>query len=161
MKLKPIIFGGSEAWRVAAFLKERGVPVIVDHVLNLPSREDDAYDINYESAAKLHAAGVRFAITSGDSGANARDTPYHAGMAAAYGLPRAEALRAVTLYPAQIIGVGDQMGSIEVGKVANLVVADGDILEARTNIRDLFINGRRVPLVSRHTEQYEMFKDRK
>ena len=161
MKLKPIIMGGTEAWKVAALLKEKNVPVIIDHVLNLPSREDDPYDLNYESPAKLHAAGVRFAITSGDTGANSRDTPYHAGMAAAYGLPRAEALRSVTLYPAQIIGVGDQMGSIEVGKVANLVVADGDILEARTNIRDLFINGRRVPLISRHTEQYEMFRNRK
>ncbi|HLL73938.1 MAG TPA: amidohydrolase family protein [Pyrinomonadaceae bacterium] len=161
MKLRPVIFGGAEAWRVASFLKDRNVPVIVDHVLNLPSREDDPYDINYESPSKLHAAGVRFAITSGDSGANSRDTPYHAGMAAAYGLPKAEALRSVTLYPAQIMGVGDQMGSIEVGKVANLVVADGDILEARTNIRDLFVNGRRVPLISRHTEQYEMFRNRK
>lgn len=161
MKLKPVILGGTEAWRVASLLKERNVPVIVDHVLNLPSREDDAYDINYESPSKLHAAGVRFAITSGDTGANARDTPYHAGMAAAYGLPRAEALRSVTLYPAQIMGLGDQLGSIEVGKVANLVLADGDILEARTNIRDLFINGRRVPLVSRHTEMYEMFRNRK
>jgi imidazolonepropionase-like amidohydrolase len=161
MKLRPVIMGGAEAWRVAPFLKERNVPVIVDHVLNLPSREDDPYDINYESPSRLHAAGVRFAITSGDSGANARDTPYHAGMAAAYGLPRAEALRSVTLYPAQIMGLGDQYGSIEVGKVANLVVADGDILEARTNIRDLFINGRRVPLISRHTEQYEMFRNRK
>ena len=161
MKLKPVILGGTEAWKAASLLKEKNVPVIVDHVLNLPSREDDAYDVNYESPAKLHAAGVRFAITSGDTGANSRDTPYHAGMAAAYGLPRAEALRSVTLYPAQIIGVGDQMGSIEVGKVANLVIADGDILEARTNIRDLFINGRRVPLISRHTEMYEMFRNRK
>jgi imidazolonepropionase-like amidohydrolase len=160
MKLKPIILGGTEAWKVASLLKEKNVPVIVDHVLSLPAREDDPYDLNYESPSRLHAAGVRFAITSGDTGANARDTPYHAGMAAAYGLPRAEALRSVTLYPAQIMGVGDQMGSIEVGKVANLVIADGDILEARTQIRDLFINGRRVPLVSRHTELYEMFRNR-
>jgi imidazolonepropionase-like amidohydrolase len=161
MKLKPIIMGGNDAWRMAAFLKEKNVPVILDGVLNLPSREDAAYDENYESAAKLAAAGVRFAISTGDSGAEVRNLPYTAGMAAAHGLSKAEALRAVTLYPAQIIGAGAQLGSIEVGKVANLVVADGDILEARTNIRHLFINGRQVPLVSRHTELYEAFKDRK
>jgi imidazolonepropionase-like amidohydrolase len=161
MKLKPVILGGNDAWKVAAFLKEKNVPVVLTGTLDLPSREDDPYDVNFENAAKLQAAGVRFAIASGDSGAHVREQPYHAGMAAAYGLPKAEALRAVTLYPAQIIGVADRMGSIEVGKVANLVVADGDILEARTNIRHLFINGRQVPLVSRHTELNDAFKNRK
>ena len=82
-------------------------------------------------------------------------------MAAAHGLPRDAALRAVTINPAQIIGAGAQLGSIEVGKIANVVVADGDILEARTNIRHLFINGRQVPLNSRHTELYDAFKNRK
>ena len=82
-------------------------------------------------------------------------------MAAAYGLPKAEALKAVTLYPAQILGVADRVGSIEQGKLANLVVADGDILEPRTRIRHLFINGRQIPLVSRHTMLYDQFKDRK
>jgi imidazolonepropionase-like amidohydrolase len=109
----------------------------------------------------LQAAGVRFAISTGDSGAHVRDLPFHAGMAAAYGLPRAEALKAVTLYPAQIMGVGDRLGSVEVGKLANLVVTDGDLLEARTNVRHLFIAGRPVPLVSRHTVLYDQFKDRR
>jgi imidazolonepropionase-like amidohydrolase len=161
MKLKPIIMGGNDAWKIAAFLKEKNVPVILDGVLNLPSREDAPYDENYESAAKLAAAGVRFCISTGDSGAEVRNLPYTAGMAAAHGLSRAEALRAVTLYPAQIIGAGAQLGSIEAGKIANLVVSDGDLLEARTNIRHLFINGRQVPLVSRHTELYDAFKNRK
>ena len=161
MKLKPIILGGNDAWKIAAFLKEKNVPVILDGILNLPQREDAPYDENYESAAKLAAAGVRFAISTGDSGAEVRNLPYTAGMAAAHGLSKAEALRAVTLYPAQIIGAGAQLGSIEVGKIANLVVTDGDLLEARTNVRDLFINGRRVPLVSRHTELYDAFKNRK
>jgi imidazolonepropionase-like amidohydrolase len=82
-------------------------------------------------------------------------------MAAAFGLPRAEALKAVTLYPAQIMSVADRMGSIEVGKTANLVITDGDLLEARTRIRHLFINGRQLPLNSRHTELYDQFKNRK
>ena len=82
-------------------------------------------------------------------------------MAAAYGLPKTEALKAVTLYPAQILGVADRMGSIEQGKLANLVITDGDILEPRTNIRYLFINGRQIPLVSRHTILNDQYKDRK
>jgi imidazolonepropionase-like amidohydrolase len=103
---------------------------------------------------------VRFCISTGDSGAHVRDLPFQAGMAAAFGLPRAEALKAVTLYPAQIMGVSDRLGSIEAGKLANLVVTDGDLLEARTNVRYLFIGGRQIPLVSRHTQLYETFKDR-
>jgi imidazolonepropionase-like amidohydrolase len=161
MKLKAVIVGGAEAARAAALLKEKNVPVILDGTLNLPLREDDGYDYFYEHAAKVHAAGVRFAISTGDSGAHVRDLPFHAGMSAAFGLPKAEALKAVTLYPAQIMGVADRLGSIEVGKIANLVVADGDLLEARTNVRHLFIGGRQVPLVSRHTMLYDQFKDRK
>jgi imidazolonepropionase-like amidohydrolase len=161
LKLKPVVIGGSEAWKVAQFLKERNVPVILDSVLNLPLREDDPYDSLFENAAKLQAAGVRFCISTGDSGAHVRDLPFHAGMAAAYGLPKTEALKAVTLYPAQILGVADRVGSVEQGKLANLVVTDGDLLEARTHIRHLFINGRQIPLVSRHTTLYDEFKDRK
>lgn len=161
LKLKPIIVGASEGWKIASFLKEKNVPVIVDGVLNLPLREDDAYDSLYENAAKLQAAGVRFAISVGDSGAHVRDLPFNAGMAAAYGLPKAEALKSVTLYPAQILGVADRLGSIEVGKLANIVIADGDILEARTNVRHLFIAGRSLPLVSRHTQLSDQFKERK
>ncbi|HEX7315445.1 MAG TPA: amidohydrolase family protein [Pyrinomonadaceae bacterium] len=161
LKLRPVIIGGSESGRAAQFLKEKNVPVILDSVLNLPLREDDAYDSLYENASKLQAAGVRFCISTGDSGAHVRDLPFHAGMAAAYGLPRGEALKAVTLYPAQILGVADRVGSVEQGKIANLVVTDGDILEARTRIRHLFIGGRQIPLVSRHTMLYDQFKDRK
>jgi len=160
MKLRPVILGGSDAWKVAQLLKERDVPVILDAILNLPLREDDPYDALYESASKLQAAGVRFAISTGDAGAHVRDLPFHAGMAAAFGLPRAEALKAVTLYPAQIMGVADRLGSIEAGKIANLVITDGDLLEARTNVRHLFIAGRPVPLVSRHTVLYDQFKER-
>jgi imidazolonepropionase-like amidohydrolase len=161
LKLKPIIIGASEGWKMTAFLKEHNVPVILDGVLNLPLREDDAYDSLFENAAKLQAAGVSFCISAGDSGAQVRDLPYNAGMAAAFGLSKAEALKSVTLYPAQIMGVADRMGSIQQGKIANLVIADGDILEARTNIRYLFINGRQMPLVSRHTMLNDQFKDRK
>jgi len=161
MKLKAVILGGSESGRAAQFLKEHNVPVILDSVLNMPLREDDPYDSLFENASKLQAAGVPFCISTGDSGAHVRDLPFQAGMAAAYGLPRGEALKAVTLYPAQILGVASQLGSVEQGKLANLVVTDGDLLEARTHVRYLFIGGRQIPLVSRHTMLYDQFKDRK
>jgi imidazolonepropionase-like amidohydrolase len=158
---RPILLGGNEAWKAAALLKEKNVPVILTGVLDLPSREDDFYDTLYENAARLQQAGVRFCISTGNTGANVRDLPFHAGMAAAFGLPRNEALKAVTLYPAQIMNVADRMGSIEAGKMANLVITDGDLLDARTHVRYLFIKGRKLPLTSRHTELYEQFRNRK
>lgn len=161
MKLKPIILGGDDAAKVASLLKEKNVPVILTGTFQLPTREDDAYDFLYETAAKLQEAGVRYCISSGDPGAEARNLPLYAGMAAAYGLSKADALKAVTLYPAQILNVADRLGSIEVGKMANLVVTDGDLLEIRTKVRHLFIDGREVPLTSRHTELNDAFKSRK
>ena len=158
MKLKPIIVGGRDAPEVAAYLKQHDVPVLFGHVLEIPSREDDAYDINYAAPARLAAAGVRFAITSGDCCSEVRNLPSVAGMASAFGLSKEDALRAVTLGPAQIFGVGDKLGSLEVGKIANIVVTDGDMLEAKTNTRYLFIDGRLVPLDTKHTQLYELFK---
>jgi imidazolonepropionase-like amidohydrolase len=159
-KLRPVIVGGRDAWQVASFLKDHDVPVLVTSVMDLPTREDDPYDVNYSTPAKLAQAGVRFAITSGDAGAEARNLPYTAGMAAAFGLGREEALKAVTLWPAQIFGVADKFGTIEPGKVANLVVTTGDILEAKTDTKFLFIDGRLVPLESKHTDLNNKFKDR-
>ncbi|HEX5709619.1 MAG TPA: amidohydrolase family protein, partial [Pyrinomonadaceae bacterium] len=121
----------------------------------------DPYDALYTTPAQLQQAGVRFAIATGDYGAEVRDLPYMAGMASSFGLPRAEALKSITLYPAQIMGVADRVGSIETGKLANLVVTDGDLLDPRTNVRHLFIEGREIPLVSRHTILNDQFKDRK
>lgn len=160
-KLRPIIFGGRDAWRIAEFLKENDTPVIFARTMSLPVRDDDPYDVHYSAAARLAAAGVRFAISSGEPDPDVRNLPYVAGMAAAFGLDPAAALRAVTLSPAEIFGVADRLGSLEVGKIANLVVTDGDLLEARTSTRYLFIDGRNVPLDTKHTELYEMFKNRK
>ncbi len=160
-KVKGIILGGQEAWKVADGLKKINIAVIYTNIYNLPVRDDDAYDYLYEAPSKLQQAGVKFAISTGNDGAEVRDLPYHAGLAGAYGLSKDEALKSVTLYPAQILGIADKFGSIEPGKTANLVVTDGDLLEPRTNIKYLFINGRLIPLTSRHTELYERFKDRK
>ena len=161
MKLKPIILGGNDAWKVANLLKEKNVPVILTGVLSLPQREDDAYDALYENPAKLQTAGVRFCISTGDAGAEVRNLAQYAGMAAAFGLSKTDAVKAVTLFPAQIMNVADRLGSIEAGKMANLVVTDGDLLEIRSRIRYLFIDGRPVVLSSRHTELNDAFKNRK
>ena len=160
MKLKPIIVGGQAAPEIASFLKQHDVPVLMGSVMDLPPREDDPYDVNYAGPAKLAAAGVRFAIASGNGGSEVRNLPLVAGMASAFGLSKAEALKSVTLYPAQIFGVADRLGSIEVGKIANIVVTEGDMLEAKSSTKYLFIDGRMVPLESKHTELNRLFKDR-
>ncbi|HEY4320358.1 MAG TPA: amidohydrolase family protein [Gemmatimonadales bacterium] len=160
MKLKPIIVGGRDAWRMADYLKQHNVPVVLTSVMALPSREDDAYDANYSAPAKLAAAGVQFAIAAGEPNPDVRNLPFVAGMASAFGLSKDDALKSVTLWPAQIFGLGDRLGSIEVGKMANIVVSDGDMLEARTNTKYLFVDGRQVPLDNKQLTLYNEFKDR-
>jgi imidazolonepropionase-like amidohydrolase len=160
MHLKPIILGGQESPAVAPFLKQHNVPVIVTAVMRLPSREDDPYDVNFTIPAKLAASGVQFAISTGDRGSEIRTLPYNAGMAAAHGLSKTDALKSVTLWPAQIFGVADRLGSLDVGKMGNVVVTTGDILEAKTDTKYLFIDGRPVPLDTKHTQLNAMFKDR-
>jgi imidazolonepropionase-like amidohydrolase len=161
MKVKGVIVGGQEAWKAADELKKNNIAVIYTNIYNLPVRDDDPYDYLFEGPSKLQQAGIAFAIATGDAGAENRDLPYHAGLAGAYGLSKDEALRSVTLYPAQILGVADRLGSLEVGKMANVVVADGDLLDPRTNVKHVFINGRLIPMTSRHTDLFDSFKDRK
>jgi imidazolonepropionase-like amidohydrolase len=158
-KLKVIINGGDEAIKVAALLKEKNVPVILGDVIDLPGSEDAPYDEAYARPAELHKAGVKFALSSNDI-QHLRLLPYHAGTAAAFGLPKDEALKAVTIYPAQIFGVDKLIGSIEVGKAATLIVTDGDPLEYRTKIKYMFINGKQAELTNKHTRLNDKFKDR-
>jgi len=161
MKVKGIIAGGQEAWKAADDLKKNNIAVIYTNIYNLPVRDDDTYDYLFEAPSKMAAAGVKFCISTGDTGAEVRDLPYHAGLAGAFGLSKDDALKSVTIYAAEILGVADKMGSIDVGKMANIVVTDGDILDARTNIKYMFIGGRMIPLTSRHTRLFDAFKDRK
>lgn len=161
MKVRAIIFGGAEAWEEAEELKKRDIPVIFNDIYQNPLSNDDPYDSNFSSPSKMSEAGMKFCISTGDDGSNARDLPYQAGLAGGFGLSKDDALKSVTLYPAQILGIADKYGSLDEGKVANVVVADGDILDPRTNIKYLFIKGRMLPLTSRHTEFFERYKDRK
>lgn len=161
MKVKGVIVGGQEAWKAADDLKKNNIAVIYTNILSLPVQQDDPYDYLYEAPSLMQKAGVKFAIASGEGGGNVRELPLMAGIAGGYGLGKDEALKSVTLYPAQILGVDDKLGSIEVGKMANLVVTEGDLLDMRTKIKHVFIAGRMIPLTSRHTDLFDSFKDRK
>jgi imidazolonepropionase-like amidohydrolase len=159
--LKPVISGGREAWKVAPLLAEKKVPVIIGAVMEIPYERHDPYDAVFANPARLAQAGVIFAISSAESFAgNLRNTPYHAAWAAAYGLDRDEALRSVTLRPAQILGVADRIGALAVGMDADLIVTTGDPLEVVTDVVYEFIGGRAVPLDTKHTRSYEKFKAR-
>lgn len=158
-KLRLIVAGGLEAWRCADLLKAHDVAVLVN-VDRLPRRESDAYDAAYANPAALQRAGVRFAIVTDDA-SQARNLPYEAAMARAYGLPADAALRAITLSPAEIFSVAERMGSLEPGKDANLFVATGDIMDHRSQVTHVFIDGVAQPLETRHTRLYREFKDRR
>jgi imidazolonepropionase-like amidohydrolase len=148
--LRLIITGGTEAWMVAQELAQARVPVLVKVLSNLPG-SFETLGATYENAARLRRAGVQVAITSGETW-RAYTIRQEAGNAVAYGLPWTEAFRAVTLYPAQIWGVADRYGSLEVGKVGNVVVWNGDPLELLTQVEHVVIRGVEVPLVSRETQ---------
>ena len=157
-KLKAILSGCVEAWKVADLLKSRNVPVFLSGVLDVPD-EIDPYDVNFATAAILSKAGVKFAFTSGGA-SSVRDLPWHAGTAAAFGLSKDEALKAVTVYPAEILNIADQFGSISEGKVANIILSDGDPLEMTTRVKQLFVDGKPVDLKNKHIELYETFSKR-
>jgi len=158
-KLKVILSGAQDVARVIPDLKKRNIPVLLGPILALPQREDDPYDLLFTNAKTLFDNGIRFAIQSSDSH-NTRNLPYHAASSAAFGLPKEEALKAVTIYPAQIFGVADRMGSLEVGKQANVILTDGDPLEIRTNVKRVFIAGEEIPMDSRHTLLNKKFENR-
>ena len=161
--LRVVLVGGQDAWRIADQLKENRISVIISQINQLPLRRWEPYDTPYTNPKKLHEAGVPFCIANDGHTFNApheRNLPYQAAMAAAHGLPRDEALKAITLYPARILGVDDRLGSLEVGKDATFFVADGDPIEVMTNIEMAFIDGRPIDLSNRHTRLYEKYKEK-
>ena len=157
-KLKLIIAGGAEAWRCTDDLKKSDVAVLIGVDL-LPTRESDPYDAAYANAAALNKAGVRFAIVTDDA-SNSRNLPFEAAMAFAFGLPREAAIRSITLSPAEIFGMATSLGSIEVGKTATLIMTNGDILDHRTSITNVIIDGRETSLDNKHQRLYDRYKAR-
>lgn len=158
-KLRIIITGGADAWKVAKALKKRNVPVIVGPVMRRPTEEFDPFDATYANPGRLFAAGVKFCIQSG-SASNSRNAPFEAAMAAAYGLPVDQALRSVTLSAAEVLGVADRYGSLTKGKVANIVVTDGHPLQHTTQVKGVFVGGKPFAPVSRQTRFYEKYRRR-
>ncbi len=158
-KLKMILAGGAEAYKVKELLRSKNIPVILQPTLTLPLDEDDSYDRSLSQPAELAEARVKFAFGSFDN-SFARRLGQQAANAVAYGLPSDEALKAVTLYPAQIFGLADQIGTLEAGKIANVIVTNGDPLELTTDLRYLFIKGQLTSTDNKHKALYEKYLNR-
>ena len=157
--IKAIFSGVAEGWRVAKEIAEANIPVITGPVLSYPRRSSDRYDMAYANAGKMQKAGIIVALRTNET-ANVRNLPFNAGFAAAYGMGKKEALKAVTINPAIIFGIDSNYGSLEKGKVANLFITDGDPFETKTNVKHLFIKGWKISLESRHTLLYDEFLNR-
>lgn len=157
--LRLMLAGGRGAGEVKEELARKEIPVILGPTQVLPSERDAPYLVNLALAGELHAAGVTIAFSTFDS-SDSRRLPYLAANAVPYGLPREAALRAVTAAPAEILGVGEELGTLEAGKIGNLIVTDGDPLEIRTRIEHLFIQGHPVSTDNKHDRLWERYRAR-
>jgi imidazolonepropionase-like amidohydrolase len=157
-KVHMILAGAAEAWKTVDLLKKDNVPVIIGPILSMPESEDNPYDAAYAMPGQLYAAGVKIAFGSFNTSFSRR-LPQYAGTAVGYGLPQQEALKAVTVNAAQMLGLND-IGTIEAGKIANIVVTDGDLLELRTHVKYLFIKGEQTSLDNKQLELYKRFSER-
>ncbi|MBI5266415.1 MAG: amidohydrolase family protein [candidate division Zixibacteria bacterium] len=160
-KIKMILVGGAEAWKATRLLKENNIPVVLGPTNGMPFRADDSYDQAYKLAAQLDAAGIKWCMSPGGASWNARNLPFYAGFAAAFGLSKSAALRGITLSAAEILGVSEQIGSLDVGKKATLVVSKGDILDPITaQVTNMWIGGRAVDLDNKQTELYRKYSQK-
>ena len=162
-QFKIVLAGALDAWRIADQIAKQRVPVIFEHTFTQPTRDTDPYDAQFRAAALLHKAGVQFAFSEGPGAwqaTRARNLPNAAAQAVAFGLPEAEALKAITLNPARILGLADRLGSIETGKDATFIATTGHLLDLRTQVKRLWIDGKEVSLESRHTRLYDKYRHR-
>ncbi|MHA6280340.1 amidohydrolase family protein [Salinimicrobium sp. CAU 1759] len=157
--INAIFSGVSEGFRVAEEIADAGIPVIVGPVLSTPSRDYDRFDKPYANPGIMKEAGIKVAIRTMET-ENVRNLPYNAGFAAAYGMSKEDALKAITIVPAELFNVADKLGSIEEGKQATLFVSTGHPFETATNVEHVFIDGWKIPMQSRHIELYEEFLQR-
>jgi imidazolonepropionase-like amidohydrolase len=155
------IIGGSESWQIAPLLQQNNISVILGEMHELPSTTDDDIDQPYKTPAALKKANVLFAITDEHQESTGRNLAFNAGTAAAYGLTKEEALAAITLDAAKILGIADRTGSIEVGKDANIIISEGDVLDMRTSIiTKAYIQGRDVNLDDKQKQLYKKYMDK-
>ena len=153
-----VIVGGDDSWQIADLLKQNNVAVILNQPHSLPNLDDDDIDQPYKTAAILQKAGVLFAISDDDGQTRGRNLPFNAGTTVAYGLTKEQALQAITLNAAKVLGIADKTGSIEVGKDANIVISEGDILDMRSSIvTDAFIQGRKIDLMDKQKQLFERY----
>ena len=160
-KFRLILAGARDAWQTADLLAKEKVPVIFHHVFTAPSRDFDPHDVHFRTPGFLVKAGIKTAIglrLGSWTAANQRNLPYHAAHAVPYGLSRKDAVAAITLRPAEILGVDDRLGSLAKGKEATFLAATGDLLDPRTNVRHLILAGKETSLESRHTRLWERYK---
>jgi imidazolonepropionase-like amidohydrolase len=155
-----VILGGRDAHLVTEQLKAFDIPVIITEVLASPNRAWEGYDSRYSLPAKLHRAGVTFAISGEPDAANANRLPYEAGAAAAYGLPVEEAIKAITLYPAEILGIRDRVGALEPGMHATLIITDGNPVEYATQVEQVYIRGRKSDMNDMHRQLYQKYRQK-
>ncbi len=159
LKLKAVLFGVTEGWKVADAIAAQKVPVVVGPILELPTTDYDPYDAPFANPAVLVQAGVSIAMQTSDD-ENPRNVAFHAAMAAAYGLPKEDAVRAITLGAAEALGINDELGSLEPGKIADLVITMGDLLEVSAPVRYVFIDGEQVSLENRQSRFYDKYRTR-
>ena len=154
-----VIVGGSEGWQIPELLKQHNIAVLLNQSHSLPTTQDDDVDLPYKTAAILHKAGVLVAINDEDGQTRGMNLPFNAGTAAAYGMGKEAALSAITLNAAKVLGIDQRTGSIEIGKDANIVISDGDILDMKSSvIRHAFIQGRQISLESKHTQLNDRYR---
>jgi Amidohydrolase family len=160
-KIRLIFRGGYDALDIADQLKARNIGIITQKVHSLPNRSEDDYDFPYRLPGLLARAGIKVAICDGLGSWNVRNLPFQAGQAVAFGMSKEDALRSVTLWPAEMFGVGDKLGSLDIGKKATIVVSKGDIMDYTTHkVVYEFIGGRSIILESKQTELYEKYRNR-
>lgn len=162
-QFKIILVGARDAFLLAEKIAAQKIPVIYEHVFTQPSRDIESYGAHFHAPEILRAAGVTVAIGMGADAFDAaliKNLPYFAAQTIAFGLPEPDALKSITLIPAQLLGVADRLGSIEAGKEATLFVTDGNIFDIRSNVKRLWIAGKEIPLETRHTRLYEKYKAR-
>jgi imidazolonepropionase-like amidohydrolase len=158
-----VLVSGRDAWREKTLLAEKQIPVLLRATQNTPNTADEPYHQPFSAAVELYEAGVKFAMTGwASSGPNppSRTLPYEAANAVKFGLPPEEALKAITRYPAEILGLGGDLGTIEEGKIANMIVTDGDPLQIRTQMLHVFIKGVPVNTDNKHRMLYERYRAR-
>lgn len=158
--VKLIILGGRDSHLITEHLKENDIPVIITEVLTSPNRAWEAYDSRYSLPAKLYNAGVEFAIAGEASAANANRLPLEAGGAAAFGLPEDVAVKALTLYPARILGLSDRIGALETGMDATLMITDGNPIEYSTQVEQVYIQGRKSNMMDSHRQFYKKYHEK-